>query len=224
VDQRRSGDFGRPRANQVLAATGLHPLVTTEVTNWGLTREGVTVDPEDWRKGRTKSEVESGVKGGVSSNTDSILLHSRVSATAAATPAILTDIKSRRWSFDPTVQDGIGSRYPKPGLAGLSAISDPPTSAEIAKARAFLRSKMLGVGPVLSGSVAIGIIQLAQRAGSGEVKAFVAEIKSTTVQTATGPVPMANWLNAHREWRLFATFFENWETNQPFPRIKGVTI
>ena len=39
-----------------------------------------------------------------------------------------------------------------------------------------------------------------------------------------GPVPMANWLNANKEWRLFAGFFENWVTNKLFPRIKGVTI
>jgi hypothetical protein len=35
---------------------------------------------------------------------------------------------------------------------------------------------------------------------------------------------MANWMSANPEWRLFTTFFENWLTNKPFPRIKGVTI
>jgi hypothetical protein len=83
---------------------------------------------------------------------------------------------------------------------------------------------MLGIGPVLSGSLAIGILQLAQRAGSAEVNAFIAEIKNTTVQSADGPIPMANWLNASEEWRLFAGFFENWATNRPFPHIRGVTL
>lgn len=52
--------------NKVLAATGLRPLRITEVGF--LNREGVNVDPEDWRSGRTQQEVESKVKGGLSSN------------------------------------------------------------------------------------------------------------------------------------------------------------
>lgn len=210
--------------NQVLAATGLRPLSITEVTSWGLTHEGVTVDPEDWRAGRKQTDVESEVKEKSRTNVDSILLHSRIGASAAATPAILADIKSRNWSFDPTVQGAVGSVRPQAGFAGLSTISDPPTSAEIAKARAFLRTRMLGIGPVLSGRVAIGIFQLAQRAGSAEVTSFAAEIKSTSVRTASGPIPMANWLNASEQWRLFAGFFENWAASRPFPRVKGVTL
>ncbi len=210
--------------NRVLAATGLRPLATTQVSSYGLTHEGVTVDPEDWRSGRTQGEIESGVKGDLSSNADTILLHSRIGASAAATPAILADIKSRKFTFDPTARGAIGSALPKAGFAGLSKISDPPTSAEIAAARAFLRKNMLSIGPFASGSVALGIFQLAQRAGSAEVDAFVAEIKSTTIKTTEGPVPMANWMNANEEWGLFAGFFENWMTNKPFPRIKGVTL
>ena len=210
--------------NRVLAATGLRPLSTTQVSSYGLTHEGVTVDPEDWRSGRTQGEIESEVKGAMSSNADTILLHSRIGASAAATPAILAEIKSRKFTFDPTAQGAVGSAVPRAGFAGLSKISSPPTPAEIAQARAFLRKKMLVIGPVASGSVALGIFQLAQLAGSAEVDAFAAEIRSTTIKTADGPVPMANWLNANEEWRLFAGFFENWVTNKPFPRIKGVTM
>jgi hypothetical protein len=112
---------------------------------------------------------------------------------------------------------------PKPPFADLATISNPATTAEVASARAFLRTHMLAIGPVLSGAVAIGIFQMAQSAGSAEVMAFAAEIKATQVQTPTGPVPMANWMNAHEEWRIFTTFFENWMTKKPFPRIKGVT-
>lgn len=64
------------------------------------------------------------------------------------------------------------------------------------------------MGPFLSGSVTIGILQLAQRAGNAEVNAFMAEIKRTTIQTANGPVPMAKWLNANQEWRLFMKFMK----------------
>src|SRR5260370_2567321 len=205
--------------NQVLAASGLRPFASTEVSSWGLKREGVTVDPEDWRSGRTQSDIESGVKGKVSRNVDSILLHSRIGATAAATPAILADIKSREWSFDPTAQGTLGSVQPRVGFAGLSTISDPPTSSEIATARAFLKNYMLSIGSVSSGYIALGIFQLAQRAGKSEVDAFSAEIKSTKVPTADGPIPMANWLNENEEWRLFAGFFENWASNKPFPRM-----
>lgn len=210
--------------NAVLAATGLRPLKITEVTELGLiTHEGVTVDPEDWRKNRSQSDIESAVESGTSSNADSILLHSRIAATAAATPKIIANIKKHGWTFDPTVQGQLGSIGPKPGFAGLSTISSPPTSAEIAKARKFLKDNMLVIGPQLSASVAIGIFQLAQRAGQSEVNAFISEIKATKVSTKSGIIPMANWLNASADWRLFANFLENWLTKKPFPRIKGVT-
>ena len=208
-------------ANAVLAATGLRPLARTFDGRLG--EEGVTVDPTDYEKGRTQGDIETGVKNRLSRNADSILLHSRIGATAAATPAILKDIQSRKYTFDPTPRGQLGSVQPRPGFAGLARISDPPTSAEIAAARAFFRSRMLGLGPFLSGAVAIGILQLAQRAGPAEVNAFVAEIKATTVRTSGGPVPLANWLVANEEWRVFAGFFENWMTNSPFPQIKGVT-
>ena len=211
-------------ANKVLAATGLRPLEITEVTTWGLSHEGVTVDPKDYSKGRTQSDIESKVKGKLTSNKDSILLHSRIAATAAATSAILSDIKGRKFTFDPTVQGALGSVRPRPGFANLSTISNPPTSGEIAKARAWLQKHMLNFGPYISGMVAIGIFQLAQEAGGAEVSAFAAEIKATNVKTPEGDFPMAGWMNANPEWFMFANFFENWTTNKPFPRIKGVTI
>jgi peptidoglycan/xylan/chitin deacetylase (PgdA/CDA1 family) len=210
--------------NSVLAATGLRPLAVTELSKWGPDYEGVTVDPEDWKSGRTQIDVESAVRGGLSSNADAILLHSRVKATAEATPAILSDIKSKKWTFDPTVQGALGSKVPKPPFADLSTISNPPTSSEIAKARAWLQKHMLSFGPFISGAVAIGIFQMAQQAGSAEVSAFAAEIKGTKVKTSDGEIPMVNWMNAYPEWGLFANFFENWITNKPFPRITGITI
>ena len=53
--------------------------------------------------------------------------------------AIVADIKSRQFGFDPTVQGALGQVQPRRGFAGLAVISDPPTSAQISTARAFLR-------------------------------------------------------------------------------------
>lgn len=217
-------------ANHVLAAIGLRPLAITQSGG----EEGVDIDPEDWRAGRTQSEIESGVKGKLRWNTQSILLHSRIAATAGATPAIVAAIQGGEFkifgvetgevgSFDPTPQGASGSIQPKPGFLKMS-FSNPPTSSEIVAARAYLKANMLALGPYISGSVALGIFQLAQRAGSTEVNNFISDIKNTTVQTADGLIPMANWLNANEEWRLFAWFLETWTTNKPFPRIKGVTL
>ncbi len=211
-------------ANSVLAATGLRPLVTTELSKWGLDYEGVTVDPKDWKKGATQSDIESGVKDNLGSNDDSILLHSRLATSAAATPAIVADIIKRKFSFDPTKRGVAGTVKPAAGFAELPVISNPPTSSEITAARAWLKKNMLSFGPWISGSVSIGIFKLAQLAGQQEVLAFAAEIKATKVKTADGEIPMANWMNSNPEWRIFVGFFENWVTEKPFPHIKGVTI
>jgi peptidoglycan/xylan/chitin deacetylase (PgdA/CDA1 family) len=211
-------------ANQVLAATGLRPLKTTELSKWGPDYEGVTVDSKDWEKGKTQADVEKTVKDETTSNDDSILLHSRLKHSADATPAIAADIKSKKFGFDPTVQGAMGSVGPKAGFAQLKSISSPPTAAEIASARAWLKANYLSFGPFLSGAVAIGIFQMAQQAGSAEVMAFAAEIKATTVKTPDGDIPMANWMSAYPEWKLFLGFFENWTLKKPFPKIKGLTI
>lgn len=211
-------------ANTVLAAVGLRPLQVTEVSSWGLTHEGVDIDPEDWRSGRTKEQVETKVKDKLSSNSQSILLHSRIAATAAATPEVLKAIGDKSFSYDPTVQGDLGAKVPKAGFAGLSTISKPPTSTEIAAAKKFLFDGYKGYGPYLSASLALGIFQMAAASSQAEVLAFAKDIKGTTVETPDGTVPMANWLMANPDWGLFATFFENWMTSKPFPKIKGVTI
>ena len=118
----------------------------------------------------------------------------------------------------------MGSVGPKAGFAKLKSISSPPTAAEIASARAWLKANHVSFGPFVSGAVALRIFQMAQQAGSAEVMAFAAEIKATTVKTPTGDVPMSGWMHAYPEWRLFANFFENWTLNKPFPKIKGITI
>ncbi|MFI6444426.1 DUF4157 domain-containing protein [Kitasatospora sp. NPDC050543] len=208
--------------NQVLAATGLRTLAITEVGL--LSQEGVTVDPRDYVKGRTSQQIESAVTGGVKDNSDSVLLHSRIQASADATPNILKDFKKRKLSFDPTVQGTTGQLLPQPGFAGLTTISDPPTHEQIIAARRFLQTERARIGPYLSGSVALGIFKLAQRAGPGEVSAFAAEVKATKVQTPAGLIPLANWMAVNPEWSLLLGFFENWESKKPFPRIKGITL
>jgi peptidoglycan/xylan/chitin deacetylase (PgdA/CDA1 family) len=211
-------------ANEVLAATGLRPLRITELSKVGPDYEGVTVDSKDWESGKTQADVEATVKAGTTSNDDSILLHSRLKHSADATPAIAADIKSKKFGFDPTVQGALGSVGPKAGFAQLKSISNPPTAAEIASARNWFKTNYLSFGPYLSGSVAIGIFQMAQRAGPAEVMAFAAEIKAITIKTPNGDIPMANWMSAYPEWSLFLGFFENWTLNKPFPKIKGLTI
>ncbi|MFP5246205.1 MAG: hypothetical protein ACLGH0_05880, partial [Thermoanaerobaculia bacterium] len=212
------------QVNTVLAATGLRPLRITEVDPWYAPKhEGVTVDPEDWKKGKTSTDIESSVKSGTTSNTDTILLHSRLAASAAATPEIAKDIKGKGFTFDPTVQGKLGDVGPSAGFLGMK-FSNPPTSSELAAARAYFMKNYLSVGPYFSGFMALGIFQLAQRAGNAEVMKFAAEIKATKVSTKDGDVPLANWMQMNEEWRLFTTFFENWMTNKPFPKIKGVTI
>lgn len=211
-------------ANQVLAATGLRPLEITKKSRMGLTVEGVTVDPEDYKKGKTQADVEAFVKGETTSNADSILLHSRLRHSADATPAIVADIKSKTFGFDPTAQGTMGSVTPKAGFANLKSISSPPTLAEIGAARAWFRTNYLSFGPFLSGAVAIGIFQMAQQAGSAEVMSFAGEIKAIKIKTPDGDTPMANWMSAYPEWKLFLGFFENWTLGKPFPKIKGITI
>lgn len=209
-------------ANQVLAASGLRTLERTFDGTLG--EEGVDVDPHDYTPGRTAQGIESSVASDLDENSDSILLHSRIAATVVATPGIIRNIQTHQWSFDATPQGALGAIYVRTGFAGLQTISNPPTHTEIVTARAFLRNN-LSLGPYVSGSIAIGIFQMAQRAGGAEVDDFIAEIRSTSVQTPpTGAVPLAGWMAANPEWSLFLGFYENWRTRQPFPRTRGVTI
>jgi peptidoglycan/xylan/chitin deacetylase (PgdA/CDA1 family)/outer membrane protein OmpA-like peptidoglycan-associated protein len=202
-------------ASDILAASGLRPLERTMQGTFGF--EGVSVDPKDWQKGRTQAEIESSVKKDLSSNDESILLHSRIAATAAATPVIVADISSRKFTFDPTPQGSIGSVKPKPGFANLSTISSPPTASEIAKARAFFKSGIPSFGGFIAGSVAIGIFQMAQLAGAAEVDSFAAEIRTTTVKTPTGPVSLSNWMDAYPDWGTFAIFIDTWRNMKTTP-------
>jgi peptidoglycan/xylan/chitin deacetylase (PgdA/CDA1 family) len=207
-------------ASEILAASGLRPLERTMQGRFGF--EGVSIDPKDWKKGRKQAEIESTVKKELSSNDQSILLHSRIAATAAATPAILSDISSPKFTFDPTPQGALGLVKPKPGFASLSTISDPPTSAEIAKARAFFRKGIPSYGGYLAGSVAIGIFQLAQLAGPAEVDSFAAEIRNTKVDTPEGTLGLSNWMDVNPSWSTFAWFIESWRSMRttPPPRPK----
>lgn len=209
--------------NQTLAASGMRPLAITNTDSWGISREGVDIDPKDWEAGRTSDEITSSVQDELESNDQSILLHSRFAATATATPEIVSDIKGRSFTFDETAQGQLGSLSPGAGFAGLATISDPPTSAELATARRFFWSHVPSIGPILAGSTALGIFQLAQRAGPDEVTLFADELRSHKISTEHGDVPIANWMMANSDWALFVTFYENFATDKPFPKIPGVT-
>jgi peptidoglycan/xylan/chitin deacetylase (PgdA/CDA1 family) len=208
-------------ASRVLEAMGMRSLVTTDTGLFSY--EGSDVDPRDWERGKTKEQITAAVASGTTSNDKSILLHSRLPATAAATPDILKGLQAKGYSFDPTPQGTVGQRRPKPGFAGLSTISDPPTHAQIAAARKFLADGYRRFGGYLAGSVAVGIFQLAQLAGPAEVMDFAAWIRATKVTTDQGEVPLANWMNANPDWSLFAAYFENFALNKPLPRVPGLT-
>jgi peptidoglycan/xylan/chitin deacetylase (PgdA/CDA1 family) len=208
-------------ANRVLAAAGLRPFAVTDTGI--IPYEGVDVDPHDYKSGRTKEGIFSQVALHTSANDKSILLHSRVAATAEVTPKILEHLNRRGYSFDPTPQGALGSLRPEPGFAGLGTISNPPSHAQIAAARSFLSSRLDAMGPFFAGSIAIGIFQLAQQAGSQEVDDFIAWVRTTSVKTPDGVVPLANWMAANPEWREFLGFYENWRLSKPFPKVPGVT-
>lgn len=215
-------------ASQILAASGLHPLEKTTAGFLGF--EGVDVDPKDWERGRTQAEIETAVSKGLTDNSQSILLHSRIAATAAATPAIVADISKRKFTFDPTPQGAVGSVTPRAGFARLATISKPPTSAEIAQAKDFFRKGIPSFGGFIAGNVAIGIFQMAQQAGPAEVDSFAAEIRTTSVKTPSGPIPLANWMNDNPDWGTFAIFIETWRNTNttpppvpPKPTLPGAT-
>lgn len=211
--------------NQALAAMGLRPLEITYINTWNITREGVTVDPEDWRAGRTEQEIIDHVEDNTTSNDDTILLHSRLGISADATPEVISHIQSLSGgTFDPTVQGQLGSVRPRDGFAGISSISSPPTPTQLATARKFFIDNYQTIGPHFSATTALGIFQLSHEAGSSEVDAFIAVIRGITVEGENGPTPIANWMMVNQEWNLFVSMFENWRTQRPFPRIPGVTI
>ena len=76
--------------NKIMADAGLRPFKVSD---------SVTIDPKDWEKGKTQADVEKSVTGDLKSDSDSILLHSRLGISAAATPAILADIKNKKFSY-----------------------------------------------------------------------------------------------------------------------------
>jgi peptidoglycan/xylan/chitin deacetylase (PgdA/CDA1 family) len=178
-------------ANRIAAAVGIRQFVASD---------SVDVDPEDWRAGRTSTQISDAVRSGVDENSDSILLHSRVSATASATPAITADIGSRAgFTWDAGARGTLDRRRPSAGFAGMSTISNPPTHSEMMTARNFLVSNF-SVGPIILGETAIGILQMAQGAGGTEVRDFLDFIETTPGPTGTGFI--ANFLLQNASFRI----------------------
>jgi peptidoglycan/xylan/chitin deacetylase (PgdA/CDA1 family) len=77
-------------ASQIMESAGLRRFAVSD---------SVSIDPKDWEKGKTKEDIVKSVTGELSSDSDNILLHSRLSTTAAATPEILKDIKSKGFTY-----------------------------------------------------------------------------------------------------------------------------
>jgi peptidoglycan/xylan/chitin deacetylase (PgdA/CDA1 family) len=77
-------------ASQIMEAAGLRRFAVSD---------SVSIDPKDWEKGKTQAQVEASVTGNLSSDSDSILLHSRLGISAAATPAVLGAIKQKGFTY-----------------------------------------------------------------------------------------------------------------------------
>jgi peptidoglycan/xylan/chitin deacetylase (PgdA/CDA1 family) len=199
--------------NRILAAAGLRPYDVSDE---------VDVDPKDWKSGRTQAEIEKAVIGDVDSD-ESVLLHSRIAASAAATPAIVKAIKDKGWTFEAPSQGALGSVRPGKGFADLSSVSSPPTAAEVAKARKFFFAKMKYLGPIIAGETAIAVFQLAQMAGPTEVQTFMNELDTTRITTdSCKNCPVSLWLQESWRFGLFYRFYEAWSQKKAFPRGKGV--
>lgn len=192
--------------NRIATAVGIRQFAVSD---------SVDVDPEDWRSGRTAAETTSRVRSDLDENSDSILLHSRVAATAAATPAIVADIRGRSgYTFDPTSRGALERRLPPSGFAGLSTISNPPTHDEIMAARGFLMAH-LSAGGIILGETAIGILQMAQAAGTTEAGDFLNFIETTPGPPGTGF--MANFLLQNAGFRITYLYLLYSSGRRPLP-------
>jgi peptidoglycan/xylan/chitin deacetylase (PgdA/CDA1 family) len=101
-------------ASEILESAGLRRFSTSDA---------VSIDPKDWESGRTQADVEKAVTGDLSSDKDTILLHSRLGISADATPAILAEIKKRGFAYQAPAQ-GAKSSVSGPGFAGVQTSTD----------------------------------------------------------------------------------------------------
>ena len=198
--------------NRILAAAGLRIYDVSDE---------VDIDPKDWEKGKTKSDIEKSVIGELDDSDESILLHSRVKASAEATPAIIAEIKSRGWPFEEQARGTRGKYLPGSGFAGLSKISDPPTSDEIKQAKKFLFTHT-SFGPILLGEAAIGIFNMVSRVSVDEVKSFINNLETTIVDMPGCKYYAATCLSANDNFRLLYEFSKVWINKKPFPTGPGV--
>jgi peptidoglycan/xylan/chitin deacetylase (PgdA/CDA1 family) len=194
--------------NQILAAAGLRIFEVSDE---------VDVDPKDWEKGKTGGQIEKNVAEELDEESDSILLHSRIAASAEATPAIIADITKKGWSFGAPARGETGKLMPMSGFAGLSTISDPPTQEQIKQAQKFLFDNPQ-YGPILLGYVAIGIFKMAQAVGETEVREFIKMLETTVIKTDKCEYYAATCLAENNNFALLYRFLKVWIDKTPFPR------
>ncbi len=101
-------------ASQIMESAGLRRFAISDA---------VDIDPKDWQAGKTSQDIEQSVTGSLSSDSDSILLHSRISATAAATPAILNAINKKGLTYQAPAR-GQTTGATGAGFAGVNASVD----------------------------------------------------------------------------------------------------
>lgn len=101
--------------NEIVEAAGLRRLEVSD---------SVSIDPKDWESGRTQADVESAVKSGLSSDKDSILLHSRLAISADATPAILSEIGTKGFTYQAPAQGTKAGSAAGVGFGGVKTSVD----------------------------------------------------------------------------------------------------
>ncbi|UFH33150.1 DUF4157 domain-containing protein [Chryseobacterium sp. C-71] len=195
-------------ANRVAATVGLRSFIASD---------DVDVDPEDWRSGRTADQIYDSVHGGVDENSDSVLLHSRVAASASATPRIVADLSSRSsYTWDAPTRGSVENRLPGNGFAGMSTISNPPTHAQIMNARTFLMAN-LSAGPIVLGETAIAICQMARVAGGTELSDFITFLETTPAPAGSVYSNMVYYLYQNASFRVTYLMLVYWLGRRPLP-------
>lgn len=195
-------------ANRVASAVGLRSFIASD---------SVEVDPEDWRSGKTADQIYNSVHEGVDENSDSVLLHSRVAASAAATPRIVADLSGRSgYTWNAPARGSVENRLPANGFAGLSSISNPPTHSQIITARTFLMAN-LSAGPILLGETAIGIFQMARVAGGAELSDFITFLETTPAPAGSVYSNMVYYLYQNASFRVTYLMLVYWLGRSPLP-------
>lgn len=213
--------------DNILGASGLRRFEQSD---------SVDIDMKDWEKvdkgkpsarPKTQAEIEKAYIDELNSKNDpkaSILLHSRLPASVAASPAIIDAIKKKGWDF---------SAEPRGGFDDI--VMKAPKHEELVKARNdFLPNP--GSTAAEAADAAVVILQKAQASRNpDEVNDFIAELESTpvtgaapaatsTAGTATptrapgaAPLTLKEWMYGQKKFQMLFDFFKARNASLPAP-------